>query len=394
MASESSSAARRFQDALYESLAGGEPAVRDAGPLVLLSRLTESGARSAAGNAAAAAAIESLSAVARADQLEEAMAAAEARFETPERFREAIYFARCLARDADQSLRLLEERGYLEAATVPAALADLLTDRAAVLDATTFAALWREPARLEWMLNAAAIWRREYVAAYLSQHAAYHGALGAIAEAMDGLLPQVGALERLNGLRRLGPPLAAAALAQFHELERLFACPREGPALSAALAASPVCDCGFRLGDRPPAAEARRARQAIDRGLAGQQARLARRVVSRLLSRPTQTGEERLARFIEVVQASDLSGLALVLDDELVEFLRRLLEEPDEHDLLDRVARAFPEVTAANLEAAVGEFRRLLEAELTRAGRARLSGPSTELGTGPSTELRTGRDEA
>ena len=35
---------------------------------------------------------------------------------------------------------------------------------------------------------------------------------------------------------------------------------------------------------------------------------------------------ERLERFLQVVQASDLTGLANVLDDELLAFLRELLE--------------------------------------------------------------------
>ena len=110
-------------------------------------------------------------------------------------------------------------------------------------------------------------------------------------------------------------------------------------------------------------------RQAIERGLAGQQARLAQRVVSRLLSRPLAGEEARLARFIEVVQASDLAGLAHVLDDALVDFLRGLLEAPDaEDDVLRRLAAAYPEVTDANLDAAVAEFRRLLQDDIARGG--------------------------
>jgi hypothetical protein len=359
---------RQYRDALYESLAGAEPAASDASPLILLGRLAERG-RPLASEAPAASLIATLGEVAGASDIDAAVALAETRFESPAAFREAISFGRCLARDAGQTLRLSRERTYLEGGFVPALLPDLLTDREAVLDAATFTALWREPARLEWMLNVIAIWRREYAAAYAAQHGRHQAAIAALAEGMDALLPRVAAVERLNGLDRLGAPLAVAALAHFHELERLFPCSLDARELAEALADSPLCPlCSFRLGDRAPTAEARRVAAAIERALAGQQGRLARRVVSRLLDRPAASTEERLRRFIEVVQASDLAGLALILDDSLVEFLRSLLEAPAAGaGVVDRLARAYPDVTEANLDAVIAEFRRLLEAELQRA---------------------------
>ena len=376
MASESFSRARQFRDALYESLAGAEAAVRDASPLIILSRLTERGAALAIGDASARMLIESLAAVARAPDVEAAVAVAETRFETPDVLREALYFGRCLARSAPQGLRLLQARRYLEEAVVPVSLPDLHTDREAALRHVTFAALWREPARFDSMIDAVAIWRRDYAGVYANQHAVHQAAVSAIAEAMDALVPQVRALERLNGLTRLGPPLATAALAQFRELERAFACPAATVSLAEALARGSTCpECGFHLGNGAPVAEARHVRQAVERGLAGQQARLARRVVSRILGRAALSGEERLRRFIEVVQASDLSGLAVVLDDALVDFLRELLEEPAiEPQVLRRLALAFPEVTPESLDKAVAEFRHLLETELRLQGRVRLGG--------------------
>jgi hypothetical protein len=57
------------------------------------------------------------------------------------------------------------------------------------------------------------------------------------------------------------------------------------------------------------------------------------------------------------------------LDDALVDFLRELLEAPPaEPDVLQRLSAAFPEVTAASLDATVAEFRRLLEDGLAREG--------------------------
>src|SRR5688572_9026504 len=161
MASDSSDRARLFRDVLYEALPGGEPAVRDADPLQLLNRLTERLLPQA--TPAAQPDLEALQTISTARSLEAAVAAAEARFETPARFREAIYFARCLDRDTAEALSLLQARRYLEEAALPdAGFTDLRTDRQAVLDAATFATLWHDPGRIQWMLEVAQIWRRSY----------------------------------------------------------------------------------------------------------------------------------------------------------------------------------------------------------------------------------------
>ena len=332
----------------------------------MLSRLVEHNVRITS-DAGAQTLTLALARVAEAPDVDAAVASAAATFESPLHFGEAIYFARCLNHDPAGTLGLLAGRRYLEDAAAPPLFADLHTDREAVLDATTFADLWREPGRLDWMLNAASIWRREYAAVYISQHADYNASLANLAEIMDSLSAEVSTVEQLNGLRRLGPPLAVATLNRFHELERLFSCSIEAPRLRNALETAPVCpECAYRLGDEAPAPEALRVRQAIDRALAGQQARLAQNVVSRLLSRPSS--EDRLTRFIQVVQASDLAGLTNVVDAGLIEFLRELLENAEEPNLFSRLAQEFPEVTSANLEAAVARFRVLLQEDLARGG--------------------------
>lgn len=376
MVSEQGSGRQAYRRALYEALAEGGPAVRDVSPLTVLAGLAERGSRPAAETPAATALVDALAEVAACRGLEEAIAAAEGRFATPDEFREAVYFARCLARTAPQALQLLRERQYVEEASVPPTLAELATDREAALRHVTFAALWQAPERFAALTEVVAIWRRAYAAAYAAQHAAHRAAVSGVLAAVEAAQPQAQALERLNGLARLGPPLAVAALGRLRELQRLSACTATAEALNQALQHRPVCpSCGFRLGDAAPEAEARRVRLAIERGLAGQQARLSRRVVSRILGRPAVGEEARLQRFLEVVQASDLAGLAVVLDEALVAFLREFLEERmTSRDVLREVARAFPEVTRESLDKAVEEFRHLLETELRLHGRVRLGG--------------------
>ncbi|HLF79870.1 MAG TPA: hypothetical protein VJB57_20505 [Dehalococcoidia bacterium] len=374
MTSELPAHLRAYQDVLFTALENLETrAVRDASPLDQLSRLAEQALPLVANEAAARATMLALGAVGTWPTVEAALGAADDLFGTPEKFGEAIYASRWLTTEPDNGLPLVQARRYLEDAVIPpqpTAMAELLTDRDATLNSTTFAATWRDRSIVAPALATIEVWRSRYVASYLPAHETHRRAMSTIADNIDDLALHALAIEKLNTLRRLGTPVGLAALAQFHELERFYACSVEDAGLRQTLSRAPACpECAFVLGAQAPAAEARRVRQAIERGLASQQRRLAQRVIARLLAQPHATEEERLARFVQVVQASDLNGLSMVLDDEMVEFLRQLLEPlQPEQGLIERLAASFPEVTLTNLDAAVEEMRRLLAADVVEAG--------------------------
>jgi hypothetical protein len=314
-------------------------------------------------------AVDALSSFAGHGSLEAALSDVAIRFESPQRFREALYFVRCLERDSEAALGLLAARAYLEEAVAPSAVdAELAVDQAALLDGNTFATLWREPERSAWLLDTIELWKQAYAPVYAARHAAYQAEVAAIGRQVDALQAQAAAVERLNTLERLGAPQAQRALTQYREMETLFACPATVDDLIAILKSDALCPyCSFHLGAEAPSADAERISQAIQRGLADQQARLAQSVVSRLLARPGRAGSDRLDRFIAVVQASDLSGLAAILDDGLIAFLEDLLETPAASPgVLDSLARSFPEITATNLDDAVSAFRLLVQHELQR----------------------------
>jgi hypothetical protein len=164
--------------------------------------------------------------------------------------------------------------------------------------------------------------------------------------------------------------VALAALTRYHALAELSVCQSDAVQLAAELSETPVCPyCGYRLSEVAPVEALNTALIAIERGLATQQARLARRVVSRLLARPGRAQGDRLGRFIQVVQASDLSGMAQVLDEGLLEFLGDMLQAPEPRiNLIDRLAEDYPEVTSDRLDEVVAAFRTLVEDELQRGG--------------------------
>jgi hypothetical protein len=371
MSSDHSSRARLFRDALHDTLAVAATPGAGADPMALLHALLSRCRVAGADEPGVADVLAAFESIARRTTEDDAVSEATALFESPQRFREALFFLRCLDRDATGALALNRARSYLSAAVAPpAAFPELATDQAALLDATTFEGLWQDPARLGWMEGTIQIWRRAYVPVYATHHADYNRHIAAIATDVDAAAWQTDALAKLNTLARLGEPVAQPALVRYHALAQLFACPLEAVQLTDALKDDPVCGhCGFRLGDAAPIDALNTTLVAIERGLAEQRTRLAQRVVGRLLARPGRAQEDRLDRFIQVVQAADLSGLAQVLDDGLLAFLDDLLLEPEPRvNLIDRLGRDFPELTAANLEAAVAAFRVLAEDELARGG--------------------------
>ena len=345
MSSDYTSRARLYRDALYDALTGETRGVSDADPLSVLTSMVNRCRAVADDDETAVGALDAFDAILQRQALDDAVSEAASLFESPQRFRDALFFLRCLDRDASGALTLIRQRTYLSAAVAPSvSYPELATDQAALLDATTFETLWREPARLGWMEDTIQIWRRAYLPAYTAHHADYNRHVAAIAGDVEAALWQMEALEKLNRLERLGEPVAQASLMRLHTLETLSPCPADAVEMPAELSETPVCPfCGYRLGDVAPVETLNDALITIERGLATQQARLGRRVVSRLLARPGRAQEDRLDRFIQVVQASDLSGLAQVLDEGLLEFLGDLLQTPEPRvNLIDRLARRLP----------------------------------------------------
>jgi hypothetical protein len=266
---------------------------------------------------------------------------------------------------------LMRHLAYLSAAVTPAAgYPELATDQAALLDATTFETLWREPERLQSMEDAIERWREAYQPVYAAGHAAHKHHIAGIAGDVEATLWQVDALETLNRLERLGEPAAQHALGRYHAIGAISVCPATPEELAQGLSEAPVCPhCHYVLGDIAPVEDLNTSLIAIERGLATQRTRLLQRVVNRVLARPNRAQEPRLERFIQAVQTGDLSRLAQSLDEGLLAFLEDVLATPEPRlNLIDRLAQDFPEVTDESLDALVAAFRALVKDELQRGG--------------------------
>jgi hypothetical protein len=305
-----------------------------------------------------------------------------ARYTSPADLGEDVLLCRCLERGIEGAQGLAELRRYLIEAAPPDGASELAADRIMTLEQLSFATLLEEPKRLAGMRSTFQVFREAYRKAYLEQHRRYGEGAARLHALLEEAEPVARALARLNTLRALGPAVGRTALSQYQRLLADTTVCARGKELEGELLERPLCSrCGLRLADSPPEEAAREAVRGLRRALARQHARLASEAMRQILAR---RGGERIERFLQIVQASDLSGLVNVLDDTLLDFLGELLAPAAAStDVLGELAQLFPSVGEANLDAAVEEFRRLLKTALDtqhqaaprRAPRVRLQPP-------------------
>ena len=130
------------------------------------------------------------------------------------------------------------------------------------------------------------------------------------------------ALARLDEIAELGTPTGEGLPALAEELRNtVIACGVERAPEDVIRA--PICPgCGMHLGATPPTNDVKQTVALVDEALTTQNRRLATLVTHRLIERKDHDGVDT---FVSVVQVSDLVGLANVLDDRLVDFIRNLL---------------------------------------------------------------------
>lgn len=284
-------------------------------------------------------------------------------------------------------------RSYLEGAVPGPQSRDLLIDRAATLEQLSFLILLTEPHRFDAMRAAFEAYRAAYAGDYVEHHRRYWRAFAKLRTLLEETAPTADALGRLNTLRSLGKPVGTRAITQYRRLVRgSDTCDMAD--LASTLRDQPACpSCRATMADGAPVEDVEEVLRRLHQALSQQQARLASEAVRRTIARGRAANEEqppeRIEQFLQIVQASDLAGLAQVLDDELLAFLRELLAEPvtpapDALDLLDQLVRAHPVVSEEQVDAAAQTLRSLLierlrserDAHPARPPVVRLAGPA------------------
>ena len=241
-------------------------------------------------------------------------------FEGPSGLRRALDVYARLEQLSDLAPAITRARDYLDEMTFGREHRDLQLQREALVGRIALDSLTVNPALWSSIREGYQALRRRYTAAYVSHHHRYRQEAIELGHRLERWRPQVEALARFNEVPELGGPFETDVPRRFVDLaDSTKTCPVGDADLS--LEEAPHCRaCMVRLSDEVPKGEAELLCRAAKRAMQEYNRRLSSRGVREILAHPAR---EPLDKFINLVQVSDLSALANVLDDDVVEFLRR-----------------------------------------------------------------------
>ncbi len=269
--------------------------------------------------------IDSLETLSHASSYLDFYYAAVEEFQNPTGLRRSFETYRKLAQFSKVATEIVRVKSYLDDTTLGTAQSDLALDRASLLGQMDFTTLAENPGLWQGIAATFEWFRSRYRSAYLEFHESYRSEAIALSRLMDKLDPQAEALERFNAVPELGEPVDVDAPPRFKALaEALRVCQVSEKDIS--LKDVPHCAiCLLHLGDDLPARmEVERVVADLERAMKEYNRRLGSKVVRRILA---DKSREQLDKFINILQVSDLSTLANVLDNEVLNFLRSLISK-------------------------------------------------------------------
>jgi hypothetical protein len=284
---------------------------------------------------------------------------------------EDIYMLRAFVQSPQEANELIAMQRFLQKAVVPAEEADLALDQSLAMEQLTFVTLAVEPQRFAPASAMLDSFRRKYISAYREHHTQHWAQMARLHTQLREEQPLVEALHRLNTLTELGPPAGMDALSDYEELVAETAgCPliggvEEMPETEAACPA-----CGLTMDQTAPVQRVEEIMQRIRRACEQQRARLSSSAIQQVLRR---SNDPRVEQFLKMVQASQLSSLPDILDDELTGYLRRFLVETRIQGALEPILDQLQEGVPPKVndaQAAMREVGQVLKTAFRTAQRA------------------------
>ena len=274
---------------------------------------------------------EAMEAMARLSELvyapdtEDLLAAANRMYPDNQTLMEDIYLLRGFRQSPRPAAELLTMRRYLAGAVLPAEQQNLLMDKSLAMEQLSFVTLVVEPQRLPAASATLDAFRRRYVREYCDHHGRYWAEVARQHSRLREQTSLVDALRRLNTLAELGPPVGVGALAAFEELAETTAPCLLISGVEEMLGQEPLCPaCHITLDDEAPIKRIDELLARVDRACERQMTRLSSNAVQQVLRR---SKDPRIDQFLRLVQASQLSSLRELVDDDLIGYLRRFLVE-------------------------------------------------------------------
>jgi len=315
---------------------------------------------------------------------EQSLACAEQVYPDKRVLMEDIYMLRAFRQSPQQANDLLSMQRFLQQAVIPAEEADLALDRSLAVEQLSFAILATEPQRFPPAKAMLYSFRRKYISGYHEHHTQYWAQMARLHARLREEQTLVEALHRLNTLAELGPPTGVGALTAYEQLAGETAgCPLIG-GVEEMMETEVVCPaCRLSMDQTAPVQRIEEIMQRIRRACDRQRARLSSSAVQQVLRR---SNDARVEQFLRMVQASQLSSLPDILDDQLTGYLRRFLVESRIQEALEPILDQLQEGVPPKVndaQTAMREISQVLQRAFQAARRALPPGETVVEDKGP-----------
>jgi len=210
--------------------------------------------------------------------------------------------------------------------------------------------------------------RDRYRNVYQIHHRNTYKAVQQIEDELADFSQRLSALQLLNGVEALGPPLGQDLPSRYASLgTRLEVC--QVGVSDVRVDMRPVCAvCQLPLSRQAPVEEAHRLRRDLDEALGEQLRRLKTEAIRKVLA---ESGTDRMAQLVKAIELSNLDSLVDVLDADLVAFVAEAVQGvvtlPT--NVLERLADRYPALEEKDVPAFIETLKALLD-EAFAAARA------------------------
>jgi len=286
-------------------------------------------------------------------------------YDSPEKFSAAYedYKKALLIRDV--GVDLMGAAAYLRAACNIDPAID--TDRNALLSFLKFDTLLTGPHVIGARLETFKKWKARYAQAYRKAHHAHYEELEKIGKQVKALASKVRGLVRLNSITELGPilPSTATVAADLSVLEKaVWVCPDAAEA--AVEAGNAICQkCDWTpetaLPDAAPLANR------VQAGIADRMQRFKDAAITSILQK---SDKPEIKTLLDVIAVANSDKLLDLLTDELIAFIRKLLQEQNLAQVevtLDDILDELGAIEGERIDEAVDQFAVRLRKKLKDA---------------------------
>ncbi|MEI6176958.1 MAG: hypothetical protein WCS43_08705 [Verrucomicrobiota bacterium] len=322
-----------------------------------------------------------IEAIAAAVDFHEFDAAVRESYDTEAKFSAAFEDYRKALQVRNAAVDLMGAAGYLLGACKVDSAIEL--DRAGLLAQIRFDILLDSPHLILARLDAFKKWKGRYTQAYRKAHRAHHETLESIGKQVESLAPQARGLARLNTLAELGPPTPGSTGIEtdLADLQKaVWICPDAAEA--AVDADKAVCQkCVWTPESVLPDKRLGSLQTRVAGGIDDRLRRFKDAAITTILQQAAD-GKPEIKHLLDVITAANTDKLVDVLTEDLVDFIRKLLQEQNLAQVEVSIADILNEVGAIEgerIDEAVDAFTMRLRKKLKDAKANQAAGKRVRL---------------